>query len=190
MALSTLSSLNGNFKFIQKPVGGYLLNENIGSPDVTTNSFTTYSSTTETNALIPSWFVRGVFRLHDGLSATFTGTETYIPASNNQYLVFVVGNTVPITYIRQPITLNIGTYMVSFYYILVTADPYTDLLFQICFNNIEIGLINSINNTIWTYYSVTFPVSSLTTGDFQLQNNYSVSGKRFSVCNLQLKKIN
>jgi len=73
MALSTLSSLNGNFNFIRKPVGGFLLNENIGSPDVTTNSFTTYSSTTETNALIPSWFIRGVFRLHDGLNAPFTG---------------------------------------------------------------------------------------------------------------------
>ena len=190
MALSTLSSLNGNFKLIIKPVGGFLLNENIGSPDVITNSFSTYSSyTVETNTLIPSWFIKGQFRLYDGLSVNYTGTETYIPASNNQYLVFVVGSTAPISYIRQPITLNIGTYMVSFYYILGTTDPYTDLLFQIFFNNIEIGLINSINNSIWTYYSVTFPVSSSTTGDFKLQNNYSVSGKRFSVCNLQLKKI-
>ena len=118
MALSTLSSLNGNFKLIIKPVSGLLLNESIGTPDVITNSFSTSSSaTTETNTLIPSWFIKGQFRLYDGLSANYTGTETYIPASNNQYLVFVVANTVPISYIRQPITLNIGTYMVSFYYI-------------------------------------------------------------------------
>ena len=189
MALSTLSSLNGNFNFIRKPVGGFLLNENIGSPDVTTNSFTTYSSTTETNALIPSWFIRGVFRLHDGLSATFTGTETYIPASNNQYLVFVVANTNVISYIRQSITLNIGTYMVSFYHIMGTGEPYTDVSFQIFFNDIEIGLINSILTTNWRYYSITFPVSSLTTGDFKLQNNYSLTPKRISICNLQLRKI-
>jgi len=189
MALSTLSSLNGNFNFIRKPASGFLLNENIGSPDVTTNSFTTYSSATETNTLIPSWFIRGVLRLHDGLSATFTGTETYIPASNNQYLVFVVGSTNTISYIRQPITLNIGTYMVSFYHIMGTADPYTDVSFQIFFNNIEIGLINSILTTNWRYYSITFSVSSLTTGDFKLQNNYSLSQKRISICNLQLRKI-
>ena len=72
----------------------------IGSPDVTTNSFTTYSSATETNTLLPSWFIRGVLRLHDGLNATFTGSETYIPASNNQYLVFVVRSTNAISYIR------------------------------------------------------------------------------------------
>jgi hypothetical protein len=169
--INNLCTLSGNFYFFRKPVGGFLLNENIGSPDVITNSFSTYSSyTVETNTLIPSWFIKGQFRLYDGLSANYTGTETYIPSSNNQYLVFVVGSTVPITYIRQPITLNIGTYMVSFYYILGPIDPYTDLLFQIFFNNIEIGLINSINNTIWTYYSVTFPVSSLTTGDF----NYKI----------------
>ena len=189
MALSTLSSLNGNFNFIRKPVGGFLLNENIGSPDVTTNSFTTYSSATETNTLIPSWFIRGVLRLHDGSNATFTESETYIPASNNQYLVFVVGNTNTISYIRQPITLNIGTYMVSFYHIMGTGDPYTDVSFQIFFNNIEIGLINSILTTNWRYYSITFSVSSLTTGDFKLQNNYSLSQKRISIFNLQLRKI-
>ena len=190
MALSTLSSLNGNFKLIIKPVGGFLLNENIGSPDIITPSSVTYTNyTVETNSFLPSWFVKGQLRLHDGLAPALTGTETYIPSSNNQYLVLISTSTVPITYIRQPITLNIGTYMVSFYYILGNTDPYTDLLFQIFFNNIQIGLINSINNTIWTYYSVTFPVSSSTTGDFKLQNNYSVSGKRFSVCNLQLKKI-
>ena len=79
--------------------------------------------------------------------------------------------------------------MVSFYHIMGTSDPYTDVSFQIFFNHIEIGLINSILTTNWRYYSFTFSVSSLTTGDFKLQNNYSLTSKRISICNLQLRKI-
>ena len=93
------------------------------------------------------------------------------------------------TYMRQPITLTIGTYMVSLFYILHQADTLGASNFQLLFNNTQIGAITTIDNRYWTYYSFTFDVSVDTTGDLKIQHNYIDSTKRIGLCNLKLRKI-
>ena len=174
------------------PVSGFLLNEDFATPDIIlggSNPIYIDGTTESSSSIISSWFLKGSIRINDGLSATFTGSETYIPSATNQYIYFIVTASISITYIRQPITLTVGTYIVSLFYILFPNDTVGAANFQVLFNDIQIGAITTIDNKFWTYYSFTFDVSVDTTGDFKIQNNYIDSTKRMSICDLKLRKI-
>ena len=91
---------------------------------------------------------------------------------------------------RQIVTLTIGTYMISLFYLLQQSEALGASNFQILFNDIEIGSAPPIDYRFWTYFSFTFNVSADTTADFKLKINYINSiQRRLSVCNLKLRKI-
>ena len=176
------------------PVGGFLSNEDFATPDIAVgvSNLSYANATTESSStIVPSWFIKGAIRINDSVNVTdpWSGLDSYTPSPTNQYVVFFATSTFPLTYMRQPISLTTGTYLVSLFYVLHKTDPLGSSNFQIFFDNAQIGAITTIDNRYWTYYSFTFNVSADTTADFQLQNTFTNQFKRISISNLKLRNI-
>ena len=72
----------------------------------------------------------------------WSGLASYIPSPTNQCVVFFAQSNIPLTYMRQPITLTTGTYFVSLFYVFHKNDTLGSTNFQIFFDNAQIGANN------------------------------------------------
>jgi len=147
MALSTLSSLNGNYKTNKRRIA--FSNQRFFNPDIPNSAQTLniYQTSSESSSVIPQWTVYGDIKFNNGPTVS---TSSVSVIDSSKAILLDATESYPLSYIQQLMFLPAGDYIISLYEIIFDFPTYAPSNSYI---KISFGSIVILDNYIAANYS-------------------------------------
>jgi len=121
MALSTLSSLNGNYKTNKRRIA--FSNQRFINPDIPSSSQTLsiYQTSSESKSVIPNWTIYGDIKFNNGPTVS---TSSVAVIDSSKAILLDATESYPLSYIQQLMFIPPRDYIISLYEIIFNDPSY------------------------------------------------------------------